>query len=387
MDIKSLKNKAEQLFSQNDMHVYFAPGRVNLIGEHLDYNGGYVLPCALNIGTVGIVSKREDDKILCFSENFADYGVISFSLNDLRFESKHNWANYVKAIVSQFNLPQGFNLYVKGDIPNRSGLSSSASLEILVGMIVNDLYGLGYSNLELAKISQDAENDFIGVKCGIMDQFVISMAKEQTAILLNTSNLDYHYVDVDFKDYNLIIANTNKQRTLSSSKYNERREQCELGLKMLQSKFAIRYLCELDYKTFLENTDLITDDVVLKRVRHVLSENQRTLDAYKALQSHDLHRFGKLLNESHQSLKEDFEVTGFELDTIVRLFSLNHALGARMTGAGFGGCAIALVRNNETERVINNVGRVYKELTNFDAEFYLVKIGKGAHKYDHKLLD
>ena len=383
MEILNLIQQAEKLFNEKNMQAYYAPGRVNLIGEHIDYNGGYVLPCALNIGTIGVASKRDDNLVKCYSENFSELGVISFSSEDLKYEHDHNWANYVKAIMDEMGVNSGFNLYVKGDIPNRSGLSSSASLEVLVGVILNDLFNLGFTNLEIAKIGQRAENDFIGVKCGIMDQFVISMAKAQSAILLKTSDLDYHYVDIDFKDYTLIIANTNKKRTLSTSKYNERREECERGLAMLNKKFNLRYLCDLDYKTFLENTDLITDEVILKRVRHVISENQRTIDAYKALQSHDLIKFGKLLVESHQSLKNDYEVTGLELDTMTNLFMINHALGARMTGAGFGGCAIALVKNFDVNKVIEKVKKSYKELTNIDADFYIVSIGRGAHKYEY----
>jgi len=384
MNIKDLIKKAQEKFNiNNDMYAYFSPGRVNLIGEHIDYNGGYVLPCSLDIGTIGIASIREDDLVVCFSENFSNLGLISFSLKDITYSEKDNWVNYVKGIIKELNLKTGFNLYVKGEIPNGAGLSSSASLEILVGYIVNDLYKLGLSNLDLVKIAHNAENEFIKVKCGIMDQFIIGMAKNKSAILLNTSNLEYSYVNIDFQDYVLVIGNTCKQRTLGATKYNERRSECELGLKLLQKRFTIDNLCQLSIEDFNDNQDLIKDEIILKRVRHVISENERTKAAYHALKESDLIRFGKLLNQSHQSLKEHYEVTGLELDTLTSLFIKNGSIGARMTGAGFGGCMIALVKKDKYIKVIKQVEIDYQKITNLKPEFYQANIGNGVYKYEY----
>lgn len=373
--------KAQNVFNITDnMETYFSPGRVNLIGEHIDYNGGYVLPCALDIGTIGVASVRSDNIIACYSENFSELGVITFSLDNLVYDEKDNWTNYVKGVVKEMGLTKGFNLYVKGDIPNGSGLSSSASLELLVGIVANNLFNLSYSNLELVKISHKSENEFIGVKCGIMDQFIIGMAQEKSGILLNTASLDFHYVRIDLQDYLIVIGNTNKKRTLASSKYNERREECEQGLKMMQQRFAINDLCSLTYEQFLDNQDLITDEVILKRVRHVVSENERTKKAYTALQSNNLIEFGKLMNQSHNSLRDDYEVTGLELDTLQSLFLEYGAIGARMTGAGFGGCTIALVKKEQVNDIIEKVKVGYDKITNLNAYFYLVNIGNGVRK-------
>jgi galactokinase len=251
-------------------------------------------------------------------------------------------------------------------------------LEVLVGVVANTLYDLGFTNLELVQAAHKAENEFIGVKCGIMDQFIIGMAQEESGILLNTSNLDYHHVKINLGDYVILIGNTNKKRTLSSSKYNERRAECEEGLKALQKRFEIKELCELTSQDFEDSNALITNPVIFKRVRHVITENERTKAAYQALQTGNLSEFGKLLNQSHDSLRDDYEVTGAELDTMQELFLEYGALGARMTGAGFGGCAIALVKASEAEAIIEKVRKDYEEKIELDADFYLVRVGNGA---------
>lgn len=359
-------------------HTFFAPGRINLIGEHIDYNGGYVLPCALDIGTYGVVTTRDDEIVSCYSENFPEIGTISFSLKEIEYRPEDNWVNYVKGVLKELKLKKGFNLYVKGEIPNGAGLSSSASLEVLVGVAANTLYNLGYTNLELVQVAHKAENEFIGVKCGIMDQFIIGMAQEESGILLNTSNLDYHHVKINLGEYVILIGNTNKKRTLASSKYNERRSECEEGLNVLQTRYEIKDLCELTSKDFEESRALLTDPVIYKRVRHVITENERTKAAYQALQEGNLSEFGKLLNASHDSLRDDYEVTGVELDTMQERFLKYGALGARMTGAGFGGCAIALVKASEANSIIEKVRNDYKEKVGLDADFYLVRVGNGA---------
>lgn len=374
-----LIEKAKQIFPDNiEYRTYFSPGRVNLIGEHIDYNGGFVLPCALDIGTFGIASRRSDDLIFCYSDNFPEVGTISFSLADVHYDSKDNWVNYVKGVVSLLGLKQGFNLYVHGEIPNASGLSSSASLELLVGVVANDLYNLGLSKLDLVKIAHRAENEFIGVNCGIMDQFIIGMAENKSGILLNTASLEYHFVKIDLEDYVLVIGNTNKKRTLASSKYNERRSECERGLVTLKQKYQIKDLCELSMQEFSESESMIRDEVIKRRVRHVISENERTKKAYQALQDRDLKTFGLLLNASHLSLQEDYEVTGLELDTLQELFLKYGAIGARMTGAGFGGCMIALVKEKEAAAIIEKVSPEYMAITGLKADFYPVHVGNGA---------
>lgn len=375
----SLVEKAKIIFPDSEEYqTFFAPGRINLIGEHIDYNGGYVLPCALDIGTYGVASVRNDDIVSCYSENFSELGIISFSLKEIKYKSEDNWVNYVKGVLKELGVKKGFNLYVKGEIPNGAGLSSSASLEVLVGVVANTLYDLGFTNLELVQAAHKAENEFIGVKCGIMDQFIIGMAQEESGILLNTSNLDYHHVKINLGDYVILIGNTNKKRTLSSSKYNERRAECEEGLKALQKRFEIKELCELTSQDFEDSNALITNPVIFKRVRHVITENERTKAAYQALQTGNLSEFGKLLNQSHDSLRDDYEVTGAELDTMQELFLEYGALGARMTGAGFGGCAIALVKASEAEAIIEKVRKDYEEKIELDADFYLVRVGNGA---------
>ena len=375
----SLVEKAKIIFPDSEEYqTFFAPGRINLIGEHIDYNGGYVLPCALDIGTYGVASVRNDDIVSCYSENFSELGIISFSLKEIKYMSEDNWVNYVKGVLKELGVKKGFNLYVKGEIPNGAGLSSSASLEVLVGVVANTLYDLGFTNLELVQAAHKAENEFIGVKCGIMDQFIIGMAQEERGILLNTSNLYYHHVKINLGDYVILIGNTNKKRTLSSSKYNERRAECEEGLKALQKRFEIKELCELTSQDFEDSNALITNPVIFKRVRHVITENERTKAAYQALQTGNLSEFGKLLNQSHDSLRDDYEVTGAELDTMQELFLEYGALGARMTGAGFGGCAIALVKASEAEAIIEKVRKDYEEKIELDADFYLVRVGNGA---------
>ncbi|HEY8395728.1 MAG TPA: galactokinase [Bacilli bacterium] len=375
-----LIEKAKKIFpGVNNYRCFFAPGRINLIGEHIDYNGGYVLPCALDIGTYGVAAARADASVACYSENFPEVGIITFSLDEIEYRPKDNWVNYVKGMLKELKVKQGFNLYVRGEIPNGAGLSSSASLEVLVGVVANTLFNLGFSNLEIVKAAHKAENEFIGVKCGIMDQFIIGMAKDESGILLNTSDLDYHYVKIDLGEYLLVIGNTNKKRTLASSKYNERRGECERSLKILQNRYGIKELCELGSKELSESQDLLQDPVLNKRVKHVITENERTKQAYEALEKGNLQEFGNLLNASHASLRDDYEVTGFELDCMQELFLKYGALGARMTGAGFGGCAIALVKADEARSLIEKVGRDYREKTGLVADFYLARVGNGAH--------
>ncbi|MDU4934804.1 MAG: galactokinase [Peptostreptococcaceae bacterium] len=386
-----MKNNMIEMFTKvygdrEGIRVFFSPGRVNLIGEHTDYNGGNVFPCALSFGTYGAIALRDDKTVRMYSENFKDLGIITFDIDDLKNEEKHDWANYPKGVISVllnhgYDVKQGFDMVVFGNIPNGAGLSSSASLELLMGVMVDKIFNFNIDRVELVKYCQEAENKFIGVNCGIMDQFAIGMGKEDSAILLDCNTLDYSYSKVDLKDEVIIIANTNKRRGLADSKYNERRSECETALSELQIKLNINSLGELTEEEFENNKYLIKNDIRAKRAKHAVYENQRTLKAVKALQNNDIETFGKLMNDSHKSLRDDYEVTGKELDTLVDLAWKHEAtVGARMTGAGFGGCTVSIVKKDMKEDFINTVGKGYKEIIGYDADFYVANIGDGTRE-------
>lgn len=381
-----LKKFNEKFGYENDVRVFFSPGRVNLIGEHTDYNGGHVFPCALSFGTYGAISQRNDKIVRMYSENFEDKGIISFEIDNLKNEEEHDWANYPKGVIDVlrkhgYDVNQGFDMVVYGNIPNGAGLSSSASLELLMAVMMNDIHQFNIDRVELVKYCQEAENNFIGVNCGIMDQFSIGMGQDSSAILLDCNTLDYKYSTVDLKDEVIVIANTNKRRGLADSKYNERRSECEEALKELQTELKISTLGELTEDEFEKNKHLIKSDLRAKRAKHAVYENQRTLKAVKALEDNDIETFGKLMNQSHNSLRDDYEVTGKELDTLVDLASKHEGtVGARMTGAGFGGCTVSIVKRNNVDDFINNVGKQYKEIIGYDADFYVANIGAGTRE-------
>ncbi|MCI6456477.1 MAG: galactokinase [Clostridium sp.] len=381
-----LKKFNEKFGYENDVRVFFSPGRVNLIGEHTDYNGGHVFPCALSFGTYGAISQRNDKIVRMYSENFEDKGIISFEIDNLKNEEEHDWANYPKGVIDVlrkhgYDVNQGFDMLVYGNIPNGAGLSSSASLELLMAVMMNDIHKFNIDRVELVKYCQEAENNFIGVNCGIMDQFSIGMGQDSSAILLDCNTLDYKYSTVDLKDEVIVIANTNKRRGLADSKYNERRSECEEALKELQTELKISTLGELTEDEFEKNKHLIKSDIRAKRAKHAVYENQRTLKAVKALEDNDIETFGKLMNQSHNSLRDDYEVTGKELDTLVDLASKHEGtVGARMTGAGFGGCTVSIVKRNNVDDFINNVGKQYKEIIGYDADFYVANIGAGTRE-------
>lgn len=381
-----LKKFNEKFGYEKDVRVFFSPGRVNLIGEHTDYNGGHVFPCALSFGTYGAISQRNDKIVRMYSENFEDKGIISFEIDNLKNEEEHDWANYPKGVIDVlrkhgYDVNQGFDMVVYGNIPNGAGLSSSASLELLMAVMMNDIHQFNIDRVELVKYCQEAENNFIGVNCGIMDQFSIGMGQDSSAILLDCNTLDYKYSTVDLKDEVIVIANTNKRRGLADSKYNERRSECEEALKELQTELKISTLGELTEDEFEKNKHLIKSDLRAKRAKHAVYENQRTLKAVKALEDNDIETFGKLMNQSHNSLRDDYEVTGKELDTLVDLASKHEGtVGARMTGAGFGGCTVSIVKRNNVDDFINNVGKQYKEIIGYDADFYVANIGAGTRE-------
>ncbi len=381
---QKLVEKFTELFgSDGEIRTYFAPGRVNLIGEHTDYNGGHVFPCALTIGTYGVVRKREDRVLRFYSMNFEQLGVITSSLDDLKPDPAADWTNYPKGVIWAFGekgmeITQGMDLLLYGNIPNGSGLSSSASVEVLTGYILKDLYGCEVTNQDIALIGQYSENKFNGVNCGIMDQFAIAMGKKDHAIFLDTATLEYTYAPIVLEDAKIVISCSNKKRGLGDSKYNERRAECEKALEELQQYVGISSLGDLSEEEFEKYKGAIKDEDRMKRAKHAVYENQRTIHAVEALKNGDLEQFGKLMNESHVSLRDDYEVTGIELDTLAEeAWKVDGVIGSRMTGAGFGGCSVSIVKNDAVDTFIEQVGKAYLEKIGYAADFYVVEIGDG----------
>lgn len=384
--MKPLEQKFKEVFGKDAEQQFFAPGRVNLIGEHTDYNGGNVFPCAIDKGTYGLVSKRSDRTFRMYSENFADLGVMEFTLDELVNDKKHDWANYPKGVIKMFveegfKIDSGFDFLVSGNIPNGAGLSSSASIEMLTGIVLKDLFHLSIDPIAMALLGKKVENLFIGVNSGIMDQFAVAMGKKDHAILLDCNTLKYDYVPVVLKDEVIVIANTNKRRGLADSKYNERRAECDEALAELQTKLPIKALGELSIEEFEANKDLIKSPIRQKRAKHAVYENQRTLKAQKELSAGNLAEFGKLMNQSHISLRDDYEVTGVELDTLAALaWEQPGVVGSRMTGAGFGGCTVSIVKKDKVDDFIKNVGEAYKNKIGYAADFYIAAVSEGARK-------
>ena len=387
---QKLFDKFAELFGTPDgAHFYFSPGRVNLIGEHTDYNGGHVFPCALTMGTYGAARKRDDRMIHFYSMNLDRFGVVEVSLDDLSYNSKYNWANYPLGVVWAFAekgypLESGFDMVIWGNIPNGSGLSSSASLEVLTGVILTDLFGITDLNMtDLALIGQYSENNFNGCNCGIMDQFAVAMGKKDNAIFLDTSTLKFEYAPIELEDAKIIITNSKVKHSLVDSAYNDRRQECADALAALQRELDIESLGDLSPADFEANKGLITDPVQLKRAKHAVYENQRTIDAVAALRAGDINRFGELMNQSHISLRDDYAVSCDEIDILVDLaWKIPGVIGSRITGGGFGGCTVSIVKNDSVDTFIENIGTAYKEKVGHEAEFYTVQIGDGASRLD-----
>ncbi|MEG3252346.1 galactokinase [Streptococcus suis] len=390
MNTEQLKQAFLDVFGQEADATFFSPGRINLIGEHTDYNGGHVFPAAITLGTYGAARKRDDQVLRFYSANFEELGIIEVDLNNLVFDKADNWTNYAKGVLKFLqeagrSIDTGMEVFVYGNIPNGSGLSSSASLELLIGIIAEELYGLELTRLDLVKIGKQTENHFIGVNSGIMDQFAIGMGADQRAIYLDTNSLEYELVPLDLGDHVIVIMNTNKRRELADSKYNERRAECEKAVEELNAVLNIQTLGELDEWTFDQYSYLIKDENRIKRARHAVLENQRTLQARKALEEGDLATFGRLVNASHVSLEHDYEVTGLELDTLAHTaWEKEGVLGARMTGAGFGGCGIAIVHKDKVEAFKENVGKTYTEVVGYAPSFYVAEIAGGSRVLSRK---
>ncbi len=383
MKEKILKRFGEVFGDTEGAKAFFAPGRVNMIGEHTDYNGGHVFPAALTIGTFGVARKRQDNKLRFYSMNFDKLGVIESSLEELKPAKEAGWTNYPKGVMWAFaergmKMDCGIDLLLNGTIPNGSGLSSSASVEVLTGFILRDFFGFDVTNQDLALIGQYSENNFNGVNCGIMDQFSIAMGKKDHAIFLDTADLSFTYAPIKLENAKIVIASSNKKRGLGDSKYNERRSECETALAELQKVVDIKALGELTEEQFEEYKSAIKDEVRVKRAKHAVYENQRTVKAVEALQNNEITLFGELMNASHVSLRDDYEVTGIELDTLVEeAWKIEGVIGSRMTGAGFGGCTVSIVKDDAIDTFIEKVGSAYKEKIGYAADFYVVELGDG----------
>ena len=345
---------------------FFAPGRVNLIGEHIDYNGGHVFPMAIGIGTYGAINRNNSDIIRLYSHNFQHAGIIEVGLNSLEYDTAHGWANYVKGVIKEFRdrgllIASGFDIAIAGDLPTGAGLSSSASIELLIAEMLNVIFDNGLGKTDLAFLSKKVENEYLRVRCGIMDQFTIANGKKNHAILLNTSTMVYSYVPLALGEHDIVICNSKVSRGLADSKYNKRREECEEALRILRQELPLRHLCDLSFPEFTRVMHLLEDPVIFKRAKHAITENQRTLNSYRLLVENDIISFGEMLLESHYSLKNDYEVSCDELDTLVELATNNGSIGSRMTGAGFGGCTVNIVRSVDFPRFRDQVAKGYQK--------------------------
>lgn len=384
--LEHLKAKFKELYGTTDnTRTYFAPGRVNLIGEHTDYNGGHVFPCALTLGTYAVVRDRNDRVLRFYSMNFDALGVIETSLDELIPNEAAGWTNYPKGVFwafekREYSLTHGLDIAIYGDIPNGSGLSSSASLEVLTGLILKDTFHFDtLSMVDLAQIGQDSENNFNGCNCGIMDQFASAMGKKDHAIFLDTNTLHYEYAPVLLNDAKIVITNSKVKHSLVNSAYNDRRNECELALKELQTVLPVQTLGELNIETFEAHKSTIQSPVRQRRAKHAVYENQRTIQAVQALKSGDLSLFGALMNESHASLRDDYEVSCPEIDFLVaQTQAISGVIGSRITGGGFGGCTVSVVENDVVETFVSKIGASYLEAFGHEAEFYIVDIGDGA---------
>ena len=377
--VPDLFEKFEGFFKQQAQHSFFSPGRVNLIGEHIDYNGGLVMPCAINFGTYLLTAPNNTNTFRFKSLNFEETLAIPLQENYTR--DGKNWYNYPLGVTDLFlrngKQVKGVDMLFYGDIPISSGLSSSASIEVVTAFAFNQIFKSGFTKLDLVKLSKSVENNFIGVNSGIMDQFAVAFGEKDKALMLNCDTLDYKAVDANLGDYTLVIINTNKSRKLSESKYNERVEECHQALAALQQKLNITHLCDIDTGKFDQYKYLITDETVLKRATHVIAENDRVKLAAKVLENNQLGEFGKLMYASHDSLRDLYEVSGKELDAVVDYSRTNpDVAGARMTGAGFGGCAIAIVKKSGFENYCKQV-----------TDFYTKEIGYAPSVYDSAICD
>ena len=381
---ETVLTKFDEVFGDNEgVKVFFAPGRVNLIGEHTDYNGGHVFPCALTIGTYMAVKKRDDRKLRFYSMNFDHLGVIESSIEGLKPEKEADWTNYPKGVMWAFEkrgmkMDCGLDIVLNGNIPNGSGLSSSASLEVVTGFMLRDLFGFDVTNVELARIGQYSENNFNGMNCGIMDQFASAMGKKDNAIFLDTADLSYEYAPINLAGAKIVVTNSKVKHSLVNSEYNTRRSECETALAELQAVTDIKGLGDLTEEEFEALKSAIKDETRVKRAKHAVYENRRTIRAVEALKNNDLETFGKLMNASHVSLRDDYAVSCSEIDVLVdAAWKVEGVIGSRITGGGFGGCTVSIVKDEAIEAFKEQVGKAYQEQVGKTPEFYVVEIGNG----------
>lgn len=386
MEVKELKQAFKEAYAKEATAVYFSPGRVNLIGEHVDYNGGFVFPCALSFGTYMLVAPNGTHAMHFKSLNMPEIVEVDIDQMTTPLPGK-SWVNYPMGCMAWYirqghAFSEGYDILIWGNVPAGAGLSSSAALEVVAAFAANDLLGLNYNHTDFAKIGQLAEHEFAGVNCGIMDQFASSWGKKDHAIHLNCDTLEFEHVPVKLEGVKVVIANTHSPHHLDSGAYNDRVAQCQLALEQLRSvKPGLKYLAELSEAEFNEIKGAITDPIALKRARHVVGEVQRTADAVKALKEGDIALFGKLMCESHVSLRDDYEVTGLQLDTMAaEAWKIDGVIGSRMTGGGFGGCTVSLVKDEAIETFKAEVGANYEKITGIHPEFYVAEIGDGARK-------
>ncbi|RTE09112.1 galactokinase [Paenibacillus whitsoniae] len=391
-DLQSLKKTFIEIYGESSANIsaFHAPGRVNLIGEHTDYNGGYVFPAALTFGTTLLIRPRADRTIGFASTNMPLRKQIS--IDDMVYNEEDDWMNYPKGIVVHlakegFPVQHGYDLLFHGEIPNGAGLSSSASIEVVTAYGLQTMEKYPTDTVKIALLAQKTENQFVGVNCGIMDQFAVANGKKDNAILLMCDTLEYRHVPFQSGSYKLVIGNTNKRRGLVDSAYNERRAQCEQAVKDLQAQFpSLTLLGQLNLAQFNEYKHLIPDETVRRRAQHVVEEIDRVLQSIKVLEANDLESFGKLMIGSHDSLRDLYEVTGFELDSMVAAaLKVPGVLGSRMTGAGFGGCTVSLVHEDSVPQFIEQVGKEYTEKTGLTPSFYVCDIGNGVEQVGEAL--
>ena len=385
MTIEQLKSAYEAHYQKSATDIFFSPGRVNLIGEHTDYNGGFVFPCALSFGTYLLIAANNENKI-----NFCSLNIdvtYSLELDQLTKPMPDKaWANYPLGVLAQFLkrgvvIEQGYDILFWGNVPAGAGLSSSAAMEVVTAFAFNELLGTGYDRTELAKIGQKAEHEFAGVMCGIMDQFASAHGKQDHAIYLNCDTLEFDLVPVKLEGIKVVVSNTHSPHHLDSGAYNDRVRQCQLAVQQISTVRPIKNLAELSQADFEQLEHAITDEVAHRRARHVVGEVQRTKDAVEALQHGNIQLFGKLMTQSHISLRDDYEVTGLQLDSLAEAaWKVEGVLGSRMTGGGFGGCTVSLVRDEAIPTFIEQVGAEYTEKTGLKADFYIAEIGDGAHR-------
>jgi galactokinase len=386
MNVQELKAAFEAAYGKQAEAVYFAPGRVNLIGEHTDYNGGSVFPCALSFGTYLLLSKNNEKFVNFRSMNQPE--VTKLGLNELTTPLENSWVNYPLGVFAQYikrgvEIKTGYDILIWGNVPNGAGLSSSAALEVVTAFALNDQLGTGFNRTVLAQIGQKAEHEFAFVNCGIMDQFASANGAKDHAIHLNCDTLEFELVPVKLEGVKILISNTHSPHKLDSGAYNQRVAECKLAVEQLNKVRPIKFLAELTEAEFKEIESAITDPVAHKRARHVVGEVQRTKDAVKALKAGDLTLFGKLMNASHVSLRDDYEVTGLQLDTMAEeAWKIDGVIGSRMTGGGFGGCTVSLVKDEAIDTFIEKVGAAYEAKTSIKPQFYIAEIGNGACKID-----